>query len=136
MTDHNWGLSTGRYLRHPEIYTPKDLAQARATRPEFQKVDEEWVAKRAVVDDAVATLPPALRQEAQTWLQALKPAPPDKRGLKPLAPCAKVHGARFTVALDQAAGGLIQLLDRNTGRAWASPQHPLATFGYQMFFGR
>jgi hypothetical protein len=90
VTDHNWGLSTNDYLRRPEIYTPKDLAQARATLPEFQKMDEEWVAKRAVVDNAVGTLPPALRQEAQTRLQALKPAPPDKRGLKPLAPGTKV----------------------------------------------
>ena len=133
VTDHNWGLSTGQYLRHPEIYIPKDLAQARANMPEFQKMDEEWVAKRAVVDNAVATLPPALRQEAETRLQALKPAPPDKRGLKPLAPGAKVHGARFTMALDQSTGSLVQLLDRKTGRAWASPQHPLATFRYQMF---
>jgi hypothetical protein len=37
------------------------------------------------------------------------------------------------VTLDQAAGALIQLLDRKTGRAWASEQHPLATFRYQMF---
>jgi hypothetical protein len=133
VTDHNWGLSTWDYLKRPEIYTPKDLAQARASSPDFQKMDEEWVAKRAVVDQAVATLPPALRQEAQARLQALKPVPPDVRGLKPLAPGAPVQGAHFTVALDPATGALVQLLDRKTGRAWASAQHPLAAFRYQMF---
>jgi hypothetical protein len=35
-TDHNWGLSVGRYLRHPEIYAPKELAAARQTLPEFK----------------------------------------------------------------------------------------------------
>jgi hypothetical protein len=24
--EHNWGLSVGKYLRHPEIYAPKELA--------------------------------------------------------------------------------------------------------------
>jgi hypothetical protein len=132
-TDHNWGLSTGQYLRHPEIYSPKELSQARATMPEFKKMDEEWVAKRAVVDEAVTTLPPALQEEAKKRLQTLAPAPPDTRGLKPLAPGAKVESARFILSLDPATGAIVGFEDRKTGRQWASPQHPLASFRYQTF---
>ena len=132
-TDHNWGLKTEQYLGHPEVYTPKELAHAEETLPEFKKVEEEWVAKRAVMDNAVATLPLVLREEAQQRLQALKPSPPEKSGLQPMAPGTKLQAAHFIVALDPASGAIIQLQDRKTHREWASPQHPIATFRYQTF---
>ena len=62
--DHNWGLSVGRFLRHPEIYSPKELAAARQTFPEFKKLDAGWVEKRADIDSAVAALPEVFRAEA------------------------------------------------------------------------
>ncbi len=35
--EHNWGLSVGQYLRHPEVYAPKELAEARATTAGIQE---------------------------------------------------------------------------------------------------
>jgi hypothetical protein len=131
--EHNWGLSVGQYLRHPEVYSPKELAEARATMPEFKKMDAGWVEKRADLDRAASVLPPGLREEAQKRLQVLTPKPPDTHGLAPLAPGREVQGAHFIVSLDPATGSIRRLQDRTTGREWASAQHLLASFRYQTF---
>ncbi len=132
-SEHNWGLSTGQYLKHPEVYSPKELSQARTMVPEFQKTDDEWVAKRRDMDIAVATLPLALQQEAQERLKTLTPIPPGITGLKPGKAGAELESTYFFVSLDPVTGAIIGLKDRKTGREWASRQHPLAAFLYQTF---
>jgi hypothetical protein len=131
--EHNWGLSIGQYLQHPEVYSPKELASARATLSAFQKVDAEWAAKRADMDRAVEVLPPALQEEAEKRLGRLVPKPPHTEGLAPLAPGAEIEAAHFVVALDTTTGAIRRLQDRKTGREWASAQHLLASFRYQTF---
>jgi hypothetical protein len=131
--EHNWGLSIGQYLRHKEVYAPKELAHARTALPEFKKVDEEWAAKRADMASAVAVLPAHLQAEAQKRLATLQPVPPAKEGLQPLARGAEVQGAHFIVALDPATGAIRRLQSRKSGREWASDQHRLASFTYQTF---
>jgi hypothetical protein len=131
--EHNWGLSIGQYLRHPEVYSPKELATARATMPEFKKVDAGWAEKRADIDVAVSVLPPDIVNEAKQRLQTLKPKPPETEGLKPLAPGGEIQGEHFTLALDPTTGAIRRLQDRKTGREWASADHPLAAFRYQTF---
>jgi hypothetical protein len=132
-SEHNWGLSVGQYLKHPEVYSPKELAEARATLPEFKKMDAGWAEKRADIDRAVAVLPPALREEAEKRLAKLTPKPPDTHGLAPLAPGAEIEGTHFILSLDPTTGAIRRLQDRKTGREWASPQHLLASFRYQTF---
>ena len=132
-SEHNWGLSTGQYLKHPEVYSPKELAHARTTVPEFQKVDDEWVAKRRDMDIAAAALPPKLQQEAQKRLKTLRPTPPDISGLTSSKTGAEIESTHFVVSLDPATGALIRMKDRKSGREWASPKHPLAAFLYQTF---
>ena len=131
--EHNWGLSVGKYLRHPEIYAPKELAKARATLAEFKKTDAGWVEKRADIDKAVAVLPPKLADQARQRLQALTPKPPEKSGLSRLDGGQEVQGVHFTLALDPDTGAISRLLQKDTGRQWASPHHLLAVFHYQTF---
>jgi hypothetical protein len=131
--EHNWGLSIGQYLRHPEVYSPKELASARATLPEFKKTDAGWAEKRADMDSAVSVLPQSLQDEARKRLRMLTPRPPDTGGLAPLAPGSEVQGTHFTLALDPATGAIKRLQDRKTSRVWASPGHLLAAFHYQTF---
>jgi hypothetical protein len=138
--DHNWGLSVGRFLRHPEIYSPKELATARLSLPEFKKMDACWVEKRADIDNAVAALPDEFRKEAVTRLHSLAPNPPHRSGLAPFAPGVEVEGTHLVLSLDPATGSINRLKDRKTGREWASTQHQLACFRYQTYsaedFGR
>jgi hypothetical protein len=131
--EHNWGLSIGQYLQHPEVYSPQELASARSTLSEFKKVDAEWAAKRADMDRAVAVLPPDLREEAEKRLRGLVPKPPHIAGLAPLAPGTEIQGGYFILGLDAATGAIQRLQDRKTGREWASAQHLLASFRYQTF---
>ena len=131
--EHNWGLSVGRYLRHPDIYSPKELAAARLTLPEFKKIDAGWDEKRFDIDRAVAALPEEFRQVARERLQRLAPKPPLKSGLAPLSPGVEVVGAHLVLSLDPTTGSIKRLKDRKTGREWASPQHLLASFRYQMY---
>ncbi len=131
--EHNWGLSVGQYLRHPEVYSPKELAEARSAMQEFKKMDAGWVEKRADMDTAVAVLPEGLREEALKRLQTLTPKPPETHGLTPLASGEEVQGTHFVVSLDPSTGSVRRLMDRNTGREWASAQHLLASFRYQTF---
>lgn len=132
-SEHNWGLSTGQYLKHPEVYAPKELSRARTVIPEFQKVDDEWAAKRRDMDIAVSALPRELQPGAQKRLQALKPTSPDIAGLKSSKPEAELESTHFIVSLDPDTGAIIRLKDRKSGREWASPKHPLAAFLYQTF---
>jgi hypothetical protein len=131
--EHNWGLSIGQYLEHPEVYSPKELASARSTLPAFKKVDAEWAAKRADMDRAVEVLPPRLREEAEKRLAGIVPKPPHTEGLAPLAPGTEIQGTHFILGLDAATGAIQRLQDRKTGREWASTQHVLASFRYQTF---
>jgi hypothetical protein len=132
-TEHNWGLSIGQYLEHPEVYSPKELASARTTLPAFKKVDAEWAAKRADMDRAVEVLPPALQEEAKKRLAGIVPKPPHTEGLAPLAPGTDFQGKHFILGLDAATGAIQRLQDCKTGREWASAEHPLASFRYQSF---
>jgi len=133
IPEHNWGLSTHQYLRHPEIYAPNELSMARTVNPDFQKMDDEWTAKRRNVDIAVSTLPSALRKEANTRLQLLAPSPPDLRNLKVFTPEMELETSNFVISLDPAQGSIVKLKNRQTGREWASSKHPLALFRYQTF---
>ncbi len=131
--EHNWGLSTGHYLKHHDAYSPDQLSAARIVRPEFQKMDDEWVAKRRDMEIAVTTLPAPMRAEAHMRLDALVPVAPDIRDAKPLSPGAEIQARHFALALDPGSGAIMKLRDRKTGRDWASAAHPLACFRYQTF---
>lgn len=131
-SEHNWGLSTGQYLKHPEVYSPKELSKARAVIPEFQKVDDEWVAKRRDMDIAVSVLPAELQFEANKRLEELIPSSPNLTALKSGGSHSELEGVHFFVSLD-GTGAIIRLKDRKSEREWASPKHPLAAFLYQTF---
>jgi hypothetical protein len=133
MPEHNWGLSTGQYLKNPDIYTVSQLRKARIEKPEFQKMDDEWTAKRRNVDIAVLTLPPALRQEANSRLETLRPSLPDRQSLNEFNPANNLETPNFDLSLDPSHGAIVKLRDRKTGREWASSEHPLALFRYQTF---
>ncbi|MGH9623797.1 MAG: DUF5054 domain-containing protein [Bryobacteraceae bacterium] len=133
MPEHNWGLSTGKYLPNHRIYSPAQLREARIINPEFQKMDDEWTAKRRNIEIAVATLPAALRKEATERLRALTPIPPDRQDLKKLTSGQELQTANFVLALDAAHGAIVKLKDKRTGREWATSKHPLALFRYQTF---
>ena len=148
-TEHNWGLDTGVgalledalrktprdkvLLDFPGIYTPDELAAARATNSAFQRLDACWAEKRADIDKAVDALPLRLRGEAQQRLRSLAPVAPETHRFKSHPAGTAVETKHFTLAFDPRTGAIRRLLDRRTGREWASATHPTALFRYRMF---
>lgn len=130
--EHNWGLSTGQYLKHPEVYSPAELVKARVTMPAFQKMDDEWNAKRRDIDIAMETLPADMQTQAQLRLKALTPTPPPMGTTAASIP-PELQTENFILTLDPASGAIVKLKNRKTARDWASAQHPLASFRYETF---
>ncbi len=126
--EHTWGTDTKTWLDF-DHYTPDDLAAVLAD-PKYRVVTGSWQEKRADIDDAVATLPDDLRNEAHKHLASLVPAgPPDTSSLQSHSPDSPFATTHFTLALDPATGAINELKYKD--RRWASPQHPLALFSYQ-----
>ena len=128
--EHTWGTDTKTWLDF-DHYTPHDLAEMLPT-PKYQTVATSWVEKRNDIDQGIAALPAALSGEARTRLTQLKPAEPATGGLEHRNPEVPFHTAHFSVALNAASGAIHHLRNKQTGREWASAQHPLALFTYQM----
>jgi Domain of unknown function (DUF5054) len=127
--EHTWGTDTKTWLDF-DHYTPAALASM-LDEPKYKVVTGSWVEKRADLDQAVATLPPKLRAQAQHRLMDLRPQRPELATLEKQDPGAPLEGAHFTVALDPSTGTLMRLRSKATGREWASREHPLAAFSYQ-----
>jgi len=132
-SEHNWGLSTGQYLKHPEVYSPDELARARITRPEFQEVDDEWASKRRDMQIAISSLPPGLQAEANRGLKALEPMPPALRSAKAVQVGGEIQSSHFVIAFDPTTASIVKLRSSKSKREWASPEHPLGSFRYEMF---
>jgi hypothetical protein len=127
--EHTWGTDTKTWLDF-DHYTPDALAQM-LEQPRYKTVTGSWIEKRADIDQGIATLPPALRSEAEERLKRLKPTVPEISQLKAHDPATPIETAHFTIGLDPATGRVVRLRNRASNREWASDEHPLASFSYQ-----
>jgi hypothetical protein len=127
--EHTWGTDTKTWLDF-DHYTPDALAQM-LEQPQYKTVTGSWVEKRADIDQGIATLPPALRAEADARLTLLKPRAPETSNLKAHDASTPIETAHFTIGLDPATGAVVRLRGKAGKREWASAEHPLASFSYQ-----
>lgn len=125
--EHTWGTDTKRYLDY-DHYKPRDLAGVLAT-PNYKILEFSWEEKRQDLPESIKTLPAALRDQAQSAIQKLKPIEPTSTGGVHSAG-QDIETAHYIVALDDA-GAIRRLRNKTTGRDWASPDHRLALFSYQ-----
>jgi Domain of unknown function (DUF5054) len=90
-----------------------------------------WAEKRRNIDEAVATLPAAMRAQAVGRLARLRAVVPTTEALKIFRASKDLETEHFTVGVDEHTGAIRRLRDKATGREWATPEHPLALFSYQ-----
>jgi hypothetical protein len=127
--EHTWGTDTKRYL-DPNHYKPADL-NAVLGEPGYRTMEASWKEKRDDLADAVGRLPAPMRVAMEQRLDTLIVAAPSPVGMRPHAAPRVLETAHFRIALDPRTGAIIALINKTTGRAWASPKNPLALFTYQ-----
>ncbi len=128
--EHTWGADTKTWLDF-DNYEPADLARMLNSK-KYKVVEFSWIEKRQDLLDGVATLPPALRQEAELAIQGLEPVWP----IAPMKAVAHPAGEpietkHYIVQIDPKTGAITRLRNKATGREWASQTNPIALFTYQ-----
>lgn len=126
--EHTWGTDTKTWLDF-DNYEPKDLARMLETK-NYKVVQFSWEEKRRDLLDGVATLPPALRAEAEKAIAALKPVVPAAGGTV-LTPGHPIETAHFTLGIDPKTGAITRLRNKATGREWAGAGNPIGLVAYQ-----
>ena len=127
--EHTWGTDTKTWLDF-DHYIPNDLAAMINTR-NYKVVEFSWQEKRDDLFAGIATLPPPLREQAQTAVNTLKAVPPGLTNPSPFTPTSEIETPHFVVAIDPQTGAIRRLLNKKSKREWASSEHPLALFTYQ-----
>jgi hypothetical protein len=134
VTEHTWGMDVKTHLNDTENYARKRFDAAR-TQDNFQKIAGSWAEQRGYLDQAVAALAGSpFAAEARARLQAIEPALPQRRGMTEVTGMGHpLTTSRFKFRFDAASGAMVHLLDRESGQAWATPEHPLGVVCYQTF---
>ena len=128
--EHTWGTDTKTWLDF-ENYIPSDLASKLGTK-NYKVVEFSWIEKRQDLLNGVATLPEALREEAQLGIAGLTPTWPV------ISPKATVDAAgkpieteHYVLGIDARTGAITRLRNKATGREWAGEKNPIGLFTYQ-----
>jgi hypothetical protein len=129
--EHNWGLSTSRFLRRWDTYRIDELAAARDEDPRFDVLDQEWQWKQQRAERAIQRLPEPLQSEAASALHDLASTSLPDAGAE-VAGDAVLDNGTLRVVVDQRTGGISSLTDLRTGREWSNPEG-LAQFAYQVY---
>jgi len=127
--EHTWGTDTKTWLDF-DHYKPRDLTKMLATK-NYKVVEFSWNEKRQDLFDGLATLPPALRQEAETRIRNLMPRKPELPGGVAHPADEAIETPHFVLLLDGRTGAMRRLHSKQSGYEWASPEHQLALFSYQ-----
>jgi hypothetical protein len=128
--EHTWGTDTKTWLDF-DNYIPSDLERMLATK-NYKVVEFSWIEKRQDLVEGVATLPQALKEEAQLAIESLRPAWPVAAQKAIAQPAGKpIETEHFVVAIDGKSGAITQLRNKATGREWAGEKNPIGLLTYQ-----
>jgi hypothetical protein len=129
--EHTWGTDTKTWLDF-DNYIPSDLAGKLDTKT-YKVVEFSWIEKRQDLLDGIATLPEALREEAQLAIEAIRPVWPvvTPVAISPDGLEKPIESTHFLIGLDAKTGAITRLRNKATGREWTSAQNPVAQLTYQ-----
>jgi len=127
--EHTWGTDTKTWLDFNH-YTPQALAKVLETK-NYQTVAFSWREKRQDLFDGIVSLPAPLRSEAEGAIRNLEPREPQWNSLAVVSGDKEIETPHFTLKIDPTTGAIHRLRNNNSGKEWASPEHPLALFSYQ-----
>jgi hypothetical protein len=137
VPEHTWGMDEKTHLRDYTHYAKADFEAARKTKI-FKNFESSWAEQRAYVDDAVKALGDSpLAKEAKKRLKAVEAKVPNKAEYQPVKkPNKPFQTAHFEIGFDKQTGAISHLVEKATGRNWASAEHMQGLFRYQTFSTR
>jgi len=127
--EHTWGTDTKTWLDF-DHYTPKDLMPMLDTK-NYKVVQFSWQEKRKDLFDGIAALPLSLQNEAQEVVRNLEAKPPQVGSASAHPADEDIETKHFIVGMDAKTGAIRKLRNKQSGREWASVEHPLALYSYQ-----
>jgi hypothetical protein len=127
--EHTWGTDTKTWLDF-DHYKPRDLGTMQHTK-NYEVVEYSWEEKRRDLFDGIATLPNAMRTEAEQTVRALAVVRPTLKRDTEQNPEAEVETRSFIIKLDPETGAIQRLMDKSSGREWASAGKLLGLLSYQ-----
>lgn len=139
--EHTWGLDVKSTIRRSY---GEEFAQARKSEP-YARLEESWVAKQQYV----ARASEAIRSATNIVLGALQAVDSVSKPQHTQAAPMPVYPANvgmenvleskwLRVEVDQAAGGIVSLFDKRTGREWVDPSssEPFGGYRYDLHSAR
>jgi hypothetical protein len=128
--EHTWGTDTKTWLDF-DNYEPADLA-AKLDTKNYKVVEFSWIEKRQDLLNGIATLPEALREEAQLAIASVNAVWPVTSPKATLHAAGKpIETTHFVLEVDAKTGAMTRLKNKQTGREWASEKNPIGLFTYQ-----
>lgn len=133
VSEHTWGFDVKTFLHNWEKYEFDKFPEFAETDA-FKNIEASWKEKQDYIKDAIAALPDSLQQEAKKELASLAPDAPSTEGYETTSCGQVIDAGLFTVKLGNS-GSLVSLVEKSTGKEWASPENPLGEFTYQTYSG-
>jgi hypothetical protein len=128
--EHTWGTDTKTWLDF-DNYIPSDLSRMLDTN-NYKVVEFSWIEKRQDLLDGVATLPEALREEAELAIAGVIPEWPVISPKAVAGAAGKpIETEHYVLGIDAKTGAITQLRNKATGREWTSEKNPIGLFTYQ-----
>jgi hypothetical protein len=127
--EHTWGTDTKTWLDF-DHYTPASLASMLDTK-KYKVVEFSWQEKRQELFKSIATLPSALKNQAQQAVQGLEATQPRMSHPVPLPHGNEIETPHFVLGIDATTGAICRLRNKKSGREWASEERLLGLFSYQ-----
>ncbi|MBF6614018.1 MAG: DUF5054 domain-containing protein [Chloroflexi bacterium] len=141
FSEHTWGLDVKSTIRRSY---GEEFAQARKSEP-YARLEASWVAKQQYVTRASE----AIRSATNIVLGALQAvdsvSKPQHTQAAPMPVSPANVGVEnvleskwLRVEVDQAAGGIVSLFDKRTGREWVDPSssEPFGGYRYDLYSAR
>lgn len=134
VAEHTWGLDEKTHLDDYENYGPNQLGVARE-HANFRKLESSWAEQRAYLGQAVEGLIASpLAVEAQSRLEDIRPKMPSRLGSEHVPDLTAAFDTdHFLLRFDASQGAISSLVDKRSGREWASGDCLIGLFRYQTF---
>ncbi len=132
IPEHTWGMDEKTHLADHTHYLGDDLAALRRTEP-CQRFEASWAEQRAYLSTALDSLAGSpLHDEALTALDRIAPRA-QAFARRQVTANTGLHSNRFELHLDPGTAAIVSLVDRQSGYAWADPDHSLVRLRYDVY---